>query len=83
MAADPFVRVQFVCLGNICRSPLAEAVFREQVQHAELEDHFEIESSGTGKWHVGDKADGRMRKTARKHDLSLEAQTARPTITSS
>ncbi len=76
MAADPFVRVQFVCLGNICRSPLAEAVFREQVQHAELEDHFEIESSGTGKWHVGDKADGRMRKTARKHDLSLEAHTA-------
>ena len=72
---DP-IRIQFVCLGNICRSPLAEAVFRAQVQQAGLENHFEIESSGTGKWHVGQQADQRMRKTAQKHGLSLEDHTA-------
>lgn len=72
---DP-IRIQFVCLGNICRSPLAEAVFRDQVEQAELEDYFEIDSSGTGRWHVGENADRRMRQTARKHGLSLEDHTA-------
>lgn len=66
------IRVQFVCLGNICRSPLAKVVFREKVNEAGLAEHFEIVSSGTGSWHVGEKADDRMRKTAQRKGLSLE-----------
>jgi len=67
---DP-IRIQFVCLGNICRSPLAKVVFREKVEEAGLDDHFEVASSGTGDWHVGDPADDRMRQTAQRHGLSL------------
>jgi len=69
--ADP-IRIQFVCLGNICRSPLAKAVFRNKVEEAGLDDHFEISSSGTSNYHVGEKADNRMRQTAERHGLSLE-----------
>jgi len=66
------IRIQFVCLGNICRSPLAKVVFRDKVVEAGLSDRFEIASSGTGDWHIGDTADDRMRKTAKKHGHSLE-----------
>jgi protein-tyrosine phosphatase len=72
---DP-VRVQFVCLGNICRSPLAKAVFRDKVKQHGLEDQFEIVSSGTSNYHVGEQADRRMRQTADRHGLSLEAHRA-------
>jgi protein-tyrosine phosphatase len=65
------IRIQFVCLGNICRSPLAEVVFRDKVEEAGLSDHFEIDSSGTGDWHIGNGADARMRQTAHRHGLSL------------
>jgi protein-tyrosine phosphatase len=50
------VRVLFVCLGNICRSPMAEAVFSHLVIEAGLEDKIEADSAGTGHWHVGDPA---------------------------
>lgn len=48
------VRVLFVCMGNICRSPLAEGVFRAEVQVAELDSQIEVDSAGTGSWHIGD-----------------------------
>lgn len=48
------IRVLFVCMGNICRSPMAEAVFRHQVAEAGLADRFVIDSAGTGGWHVGE-----------------------------
>ena len=57
--------VLFVCLGNICRSPLAEGIFRHLVDEAGLTDNFFIDSAGTGAWHVGEAADGRMMVVAR------------------
>ena len=73
--SDP-IRVQFVCLGNICRSPLAEVVFRDKVREAGLYDRFDIESSGTGDWHIGEGADSRMEQTAESHGHSLDAHSA-------
>ncbi|MET3982343.1 low molecular weight protein-tyrosine-phosphatase [Streptomyces sp. PvR034] len=52
-------RVCFVCTGNICRSPMAESVFRAQVAEAGLGDLVEVDSAGTGGWHEGDGADPR------------------------
>lgn len=52
--AEP-IRVMFVCTGNICRSPMAEAVFRHLVEQAGLSERFEIASSGTGSWHAGER----------------------------
>ncbi|MEV5737930.1 low molecular weight protein-tyrosine-phosphatase [Streptomyces sp. NPDC052292] len=52
-------RVCFVCTGNICRSPMAESVFRARVDEAGLEDRVEIDSAGTGGWHEGEAADPR------------------------
>lgn len=49
------IKVVFVCLGNICRSPMAEAVFKGLVKEARLEERFEISSGGTGGWHAGER----------------------------
>ncbi len=48
------ISVMFVCLGNICRSPMAEAIFRKMVADLGLADRFTIASSGTGHWHLGE-----------------------------
>lgn len=69
--------ILFVCLGNICRSPLAEGVFRHRVEEAGLEGRFRIVSAGTGGWHVGDSPDPRSRAVAEARGVSLEGQTAR------
>jgi len=52
-------RICFVCTGNICRSPMAEAVFKELVRNAGLEDVVAVISAGTGDWHVGERSDDR------------------------
>ncbi|GAA0672147.1 low molecular weight protein-tyrosine-phosphatase [Streptomyces thermocarboxydovorans] len=52
-------RVCFVCTGNICRSPMAESVFRARVAEAGLDELIEVDSAGTGGWHEGDGADAR------------------------
>ncbi|WP_372933667.1 low molecular weight protein-tyrosine-phosphatase [Mariniphaga sediminis] len=64
-------RILFVCLGNICRSPSAEAVFTGMVNKKGLSDQYEIDSAGTGGWHVGEPADRRMQKHAIKRGYDL------------
>jgi protein-tyrosine phosphatase len=67
----PLVSVLFVCLGNICRSPLAEAVFRHLVRERGLEDRFVIDSAGTSGWHTGAAPDARSTETARRRGIEL------------
>jgi protein-tyrosine phosphatase len=64
-------RICFVCSGNICRSPLAEGIFKQQTAQAGLADQFHIESFGIGPWHVGEPPDRRAQQTARQHGLTL------------
>ncbi|HEY6797211.1 MAG TPA: low molecular weight protein-tyrosine-phosphatase [Kineosporiaceae bacterium] len=59
MASERLLRICFVCSGNICRSPMAEVVLRGLADDAGLGRHFEIDSAGTGDWHVGERADRR------------------------
>ncbi|MEE1208054.1 MAG: low molecular weight protein-tyrosine-phosphatase [Muribaculaceae bacterium] len=65
------VRVLFVCLGNICRSPAAEGVMRAMAEADGVADKWEIDSAGTGGWHVGDLPDKRMRIHARRRGYEL------------
>jgi protein-tyrosine phosphatase len=64
-------KVLFVCLGNICRSPAAEGVFRTLVEKANLSHRFEIDSAGTLNHHEGEQADPRMRQHAQQRGFSL------------
>jgi low molecular weight protein-tyrosine phosphatase len=66
--------VLFVCLGNICRSPLAEGVFRHLVEEAGLSGDFEIDSAGTGSWHVGERPDARSVLVAEQHGITLDSR---------
>jgi protein-tyrosine phosphatase len=65
------MRILFVCMGNICRSPTAEGVMRRLVEQAGLEDRIEIESAGTGGWHVGEPPDERATQAARRRGVVL------------
>jgi protein-tyrosine phosphatase len=60
-----------VCLGNICRSPTAEGVMRALVREAGLEESIELDSAGTGGWHVGSPPDERATETARARGIDL------------
>jgi protein-tyrosine phosphatase len=73
MTAKP--AVLFVCLGNICRSPLAEAAFRREAELAGLD--VEIDSAGTGHWHVGEAPDRRARAVALRHGADIGGYRAR------
>ena len=73
-------RVLFVCLGNICRSPVAENVFRQLVEEAGLEEDFEIDSAGTGSWHVGESPDQRATSVARARGLELRGCARQVTV---
>jgi protein-tyrosine phosphatase len=66
------VRLLFVCLGNICRSPTAEGVMRALVAEAGLQESIQIDSAGTGSWHVGGAPDERATDAARARGLVLE-----------
>lgn len=77
MNAKPQFSILFVCLGNICRSPLAEGVFRDVVTARGLTDRFAVDSAGTGAWHEGDLPDPRSIDVAAKYGVDLTAQRAR------
>lgn len=66
------MHISFVCLGNICRSPTAEAVMRHLVVGEGLDGRIHIESAGTGSWHVGHSADPRSREEARRRGIAME-----------
>jgi protein-tyrosine phosphatase len=66
------IRICFVCLGNICRSPTAEGIMRRAVREAGLEGKIAVASAGTGDWHVGDAADARSRETAARRGVILD-----------
>ena len=70
--------VLFVCLGNICRSPLAEGAFRRAAEEAGLA--IEIDSAGTGNWHVGAPPDDRARAIARSHGVEIGHLRARQLV---
>jgi protein-tyrosine phosphatase len=70
-------RILFVCLGNICRSPTAEGVMRRLVEEEGLEDQIEIDSAGTGGWHVGAPPDQRATEAARRRGTTLSGAARR------
>ncbi len=71
------VRVLFVCMGNICRSPLAQSVFEGMLRCEELEGEVFVDSAGTGRWHVGEPPDERALSAASLRGLDISAQRAR------
>lgn len=66
-------KILMVCLGNICRSPLAEGILQSKLPH----DKFIVDSAGTGGWHAGEQPDKRSIDTARKHGINISNQSAR------
>ncbi|MDE6323085.1 MAG: low molecular weight phosphotyrosine protein phosphatase [Paramuribaculum sp.] len=66
------IKVLFVCLGNICRSPAAEGLMRQSVIENGTENRWEIDSAGTGNYHIGELPDPRMRAHARRRGLELD-----------
>jgi protein-tyrosine phosphatase len=70
-------RLLFVCLGNICRSPMAEGAFRRAAAEEGVLDLFEIDSAGLGDWHVGQAPDRRAQKAAGERGIDISGQSAR------
>ena len=70
-------RLLFVCLGNICRSPMAEGAFRHVAAEQGVLDHFEINSAGLGSWHVGQAPDHRAQDAAGQRGIDISGQSAR------
>jgi protein-tyrosine phosphatase len=74
--ADP-IRVTMVCTGNICRSPMAEAILRETLRGSDLEGRVVVDSAGTHGYHVGDDADGRARQILAEGGYSISHRARR------
>ncbi len=75
------IRILFVCMGNICRSPTAEGIFRHKVENASLESSIEIDSAGTHAYHIGSPPDPRAQSAAKKRDIDLSPLRARRVVT--
>ena len=70
-------RILFICLGNICRSPTAEGILRKLVRERELEHRFEIDSAGTGDWHIGCPPDPRAQQASLQRGIDISSLRAR------
>lgn len=71
------IKVLFVCLGNICRSPMAEAVFRKMVETKGLKERIAVDSAGTGSWHTGNPPHHGTREILDRYQISYEGIQAR------
>ena len=80
MTAKHDVSVLFVCLGNICRSPLGEGVLAHRLGEADLSDRVRVDSAGTGAWHLGDPPDPRSVEVAMRHGIELRGQARRVSV---
>ena len=74
------VRVLFVCMGNICRSPAAEAVLRQRIEDRGLEDLVEVDSAGTIGYHAGHPPDRRMRRAGERRGLEIDGEARQVTV---
>ena len=72
------MKIIMVCLGNICRSPLAEGILRHKIKEAGLD--WEVESAGTGSWHIGEAPDPRSQKIAKINGIDISKQKAQKFI---
>jgi protein-tyrosine phosphatase len=77
LPAQSTYRILFVCLGNICRSPTAEGVMRHKLREAGLAEDVDVESAGTGGWHIGHPPDERATAAARSRGIALESRAQR------
>ena len=73
MSEQP-VKILFICMGNICRSPLAECLFRHKAEQRGVADRFFIDSAGTGGWHAGNRPDSRMRQCAKARNVNVDGR---------
>lgn len=69
------MKILMVCLGNICRSPLAEGILRRKIEELNLD--WEVDSAGTGSWHIGERPDRRSIQVASRHGIDISTQRAR------
>lgn len=69
------MRILMVCMGNICRSPMAEGIMHKKIKSLNLD--WEVDSAGTHAWHIGDAPDPRAIQTAKKNEIDISRQTAR------
>ncbi len=74
------IKVLFVCLGNICRSPTAEGIFRHLVKENGLDGKYEIDSAGTSHWHIGEQPDPRAINEAQCHGINISEQRSRQVV---
>ncbi len=80
MSNNPKLRVLFVCMGNICRSPTAQGVFNKIISEQQLQDKFSVDSAGTHAYHIGESPDLRAQKAARERRVDLSKFHARKVI---
>ena len=74
------IKVLFICMGNICRSPSAEGVFRDLINNKQLQNAFSIDSAGTHAYHIDEAPDLRSQKAAKDRGIDLSQQRARKVI---